>query len=86
MLIIFKRKWGMLHMGKTSEENRNPTDIISTAFQTMLDNTRDMVFVKDANLVYVAASIPFVKMVGKETVYRRNRMVFRESKEEFIFS
>lgn len=49
-------------MNRTSEiEN-----LINTAFKTMLDNTRDMVFVKDANSVYVAASIPFVKMVGKE--------------------
>lgn len=46
--------------------NTNP--LISAAFQAMLDSTRDMVFVKDMNLVYVAASIPFVKMVGKENV------------------
>ncbi len=49
-------------MSKTSEiEN-----LINVAFKTMLDNTRDMVFVKDVNSVYVAASLPFVKMVGKE--------------------
>ena len=39
--------------------------LISTAFQAILDSTRDMMFVKDANLVYVAASQPFVRMVGK---------------------
>lgn len=49
-------------MSRTSEiEN-----LINIAFKTMLDNTRDMVFVKDVNSVYVAASLPFVKMVGKE--------------------
>lgn len=40
--------------------------IINTAFLTMLENTGDMMFVKDDNLVYLAASMPFVKMVGKE--------------------
>jgi len=42
--------------------------IINAAFQTMLDNTRDLIFVKDINLVYVAASQPFVQMTGKESV------------------
>ncbi len=42
--------------------------IIDAAFQAMLDNTRDLVFVKDINLTYVAASMPFVRMTGKETL------------------
>lgn len=42
--------------------------LITGAFQALLDNTKDMMFVKDANLIYVAASMPFVKMVGKKTV------------------
>ncbi|MBE5944154.1 MAG: diguanylate cyclase [Lachnospiraceae bacterium] len=42
--------------------------IIPIAFQTMLDNTGDMVFVKDINSVYIAASEPFVKMVGKDKI------------------
>lgn len=42
--------------------------VISAAFQAILDNTRDMMFVKDANLVYIAASMPFVRMVGKSSV------------------
>ena len=42
--------------------------MIHSAFQAMLDSSKDMVFVKDINLVYVAASMPFVKMVGKEQV------------------
>lgn len=46
-------------------ENGNST-LIETAFRAILDSTRDMMFIKDAKLVYVAASQPFVKMVGKE--------------------
>lgn len=42
--------------------------LINGAFQALLDNTQDMMFVKDANGVYAAASMPFVKMVGKESV------------------
>ncbi len=42
--------------------------LIGTAFQAMLSNTSDMIFLKDENLVYVAASKPFVKMVGKHAV------------------
>ena len=42
------------------------TDLIYAAFQTMLNYTSDMMFIKDINLVYVAVSRAFVKMVGKE--------------------
>lgn len=42
------------------------TDLIYAAFQTMLNYTSDMMFIKDINLVYVAVSQAFVKMVGKE--------------------
>lgn len=49
--------------------NQNKIDqLVCMAFQNMLENTKDMMFIKDANLVYVAASMPFVKMVGKEYV------------------
>lgn len=41
--------------------------IIHAAFQVYLDNTPDMVFVKDIDLKYAAASLPFVKMVGKKS-------------------
>ncbi len=41
------------------------TMLISTAFGAILDSTRDMMFVKNADLVYMAASQPFVRMVGK---------------------
>lgn len=49
-------------------EKIDTDNIMRVAFQTLLDNTKDMMFVKDVNLVYVAASMPFVKMVGKEKV------------------
>lgn len=42
--------------------------IIHAAFHALLDNTADMVFIKDSSLKYVAASLPFVRMVGKESV------------------
>ena len=44
---------------------KEKSTLIGTAFEAILDSTRDMMFVKDANLVYVAVSQPFVKMVGK---------------------
>lgn len=43
-------------------------ETILSAFQTMLNNTGDMIFLKDAELRYVTASLPFVNMVGKESV------------------
>lgn len=49
-----------------TREKRNGM-IISAAFQTLLDYTEDMMFVKDMNLVYVAVSVPFVRMVGKKS-------------------
>ena len=49
-------------------ENYDKGNIMPIAFQTLLDNTKDMMFVKDINLVYVAASMPFAKMVGKSSV------------------
>ncbi|MBO5426495.1 MAG: diguanylate cyclase [Lachnospiraceae bacterium] len=48
--------------------NSQLNNLIPIAFQTMLDNTEDMVFVKDVNSVYITASEPFVKMVGKKKV------------------
>lgn len=52
----------------SSTNDPKMNSIMTSAFQAMLDGTRDMVFVKDANLIYVAASMPFVKMTGKQTV------------------
>ncbi len=42
--------------------------LMEIAVRCMLKNSRDMIFVKDANLVYRAASDSFVKMVGKSSV------------------
>ena len=44
------------------------TDLMDIAVGCMLKNFSDMIFVKDANLVYRAASESFVKMVGKTSV------------------
>ena len=49
-------------------EKRDTDNIMRVAFQTLLENTKDMMFIKDVNLVYIAASMPFVRMVGKEKV------------------
>ena len=42
--------------------------LMKEAFKAMLESTTSMVFLKDANLVYQAASMPFVKMTGKSSV------------------
>lgn len=41
------------------------TELMDVAVRCMLKNSSDMIFVKDADLVYRAASDSFVKMVGK---------------------
>lgn len=40
-------------------------ELLEIACKTMLQNTSDMIFLKDTNLVYRAVSAPFVKMTGK---------------------
>ncbi len=53
----------------SQKTNSIKTDLlINAAFQAMLCSTKDMVFVKDADSVYVAASQAFVEMVGKKSV------------------
>lgn len=42
--------------------------LMKAALKTILENTSNMVFIKTTDLVYQAASMPFVKMVGKESV------------------
>lgn len=63
-----------------SEKRENT--LIATAFQAILGSTRDMMFVKDANLVYVAASQPFAKMVGKscpeEIIGKTDHQIFED--------
>ncbi len=46
----------------------NSVDIIHAAFHTYLKHASDMVFIKDVNLVYQFASMPFVHMTGKDSV------------------
>ena len=43
------------------------SQLLFSAFETLIQNTKDMMFVKDTNLVYVAASMPFVRLVGKNS-------------------
>ena len=49
-------------MGKAAVHLRD------AALLAILDSTQDVMFVKDIYGVYVAGSMPFVKMVGKETL------------------
>lgn len=49
----------------TTEQNKMNA-LVYAVFRNTLENTKDMVFIKDAKLRYVAASLPFVRMVGKE--------------------
>ncbi len=48
--------------------NSKNSILIDAVFQAILDNTRDLMFVKNADFEYVAASRSFVKMVGKKSV------------------
>lgn len=47
-------------------ESKGVNVLVDVAFQMLMDNSKDMMFIKDADLVYRAVSMPFVKMVGKE--------------------
>lgn len=40
--------------------------LVSESFKAILEHTSDMMFIKNADLVYVAASGPFIRMAGKE--------------------
>ena len=51
-----------MHNNQTKVKN-----LIIAAFDALLYDTKAMIFVKDANLVYVAASMPFANMVGKKS-------------------
>lgn len=48
-------------------ESKESRLLMDAVFRMLMDNSKDMIFVKDADLVYRAASMPFVKMVGKES-------------------
>ena len=70
-----------------TEENKNEglteiAELIDRAFMALLSHTQDMMFIKDANMRYVAASMPFVRMVGKEKVedilYKSDLEIFED--------
>lgn len=42
--------------------------ILQAAFRALLDNTSDLVFIKDTSSTYITASAPFVQMTGKQSV------------------
>ncbi len=44
------------------------TELMKAAFQAMTSNTKDLIFLKDKDLVYRAASLSFAKMAGKRSV------------------
>ena len=58
--------------------------LMELAVRCMLRNSRDLIFVKDADLVYRAASDSFVKMVGKssaeEIIGYTDREIFADKK------
>ena len=49
-------------------ESSDVKKLVEESFKVLMENSKDMMFIKDADLIYRAASVPFVKMVGKETV------------------
>lgn len=49
-------------------ESKEGKLLFDAAFQMLMNSSKDMMFVKDAGLVYRAVSLPFVKMVGKEDI------------------
>ena len=51
-------------MGVISMDNK----LMESAFSVLIQNSKDLVFVKDNNLVYRHASMPFVKMAGKKSL------------------
>lgn len=70
-------------MENISEYEEQQSKLIPAAFQAMLAATEDFVFIKDMNLVYVAASMPFVKMTGKnrmdEVVGKKDAEIFESA-------
>ncbi len=44
------------------------SELVYAAFETIIKNTKDLIFIKDENLIYRAASEPFVRMTGKTDI------------------
>lgn len=42
--------------------------LMQSAFSALIKNSKDLIFVKDNNLVYRHASLPFVKMTGRKSL------------------
>lgn len=61
------------------------TALMFSAFQTLLANSTDTVFLKDTNLVYRAASARFAEQIGKtsaeEVIYRTDSELFSDPME-----
>jgi len=53
---------------ETVLKNKENAKVLLSAFQTVLDNSADMMFIKNQDLIYLGASMPFVRMLGKECV------------------
>lgn len=70
-------------MENISEYEEQRSKLVPAAFQAMLGATNDLVFIKDMNLIYVAASMPFVKMAGKnnldEVVGKKDADIFESA-------
>ena len=71
---------------KKAKSNTAPgmfSPIVGAAFSALIENTEDMMFVKNIDLVYVAASKPFARMVGKaspeEIVGHTDLEIFEDS-------
>lgn len=58
----------VLTMKGNHMESKGVNLLVDAAFQMLMNNSKDMMFVKDADLIYRAVSMPFVKMVGKKTM------------------
>lgn len=44
------------------------SNLVNQAFEIMLQTTEDKIFIKNMDLVYITASVSFIKMAGKHTV------------------
>lgn len=79
---VFEKGKGLEYseMTKISDNSMTSENIIHAAFKAYIENTVDMVFVKDIHLHYVAASVPFVQMVGKN---REEEIIGRSDFEIF---
>lgn len=62
------RFYNIQNMKGNHMESKDVKKLFDASFETLMENTKDMMFIKDSTLVYRGASMPFVKMVGKESI------------------